>query len=78
MIKIDGSGKAYISLSKSFYRLESVKKAAEDFKDIGIFKVKEGRTIDITINPNESSESLTVAYEFCNYVLALMKNEAIV
>jgi hypothetical protein len=67
-----------ISLNKSFYAVDAVKKAAEDFKEIGDFSVHDKKNILVSIKVKDASQVEILGYEFCNYVLALMKNEALV
>ena len=79
IINVDNETKRVeIILNKSFYCVEAVKKAVEDFKEIGNFSVScdDGILISIKLKNEEGIEN--IGYEFCNYVLALMKNEGLV
>jgi len=79
MISIDKTKKRVIvNLNKEFYNVDSVKKAAEDFKDTSDISVSDKEAIIIIMKLKDSSYLNNIGYEFCNYVLALMKNEALV
>ena len=58
-----------ISLNKSFYAVDAVKKAAEDFKEIGDFSVHDKKNILVSIKVKDASQVEILGYEFCNYVL---------
>ena len=67
-------GCAVICLSSSFYRLEAVRQALEDFREVCSGKIREGAKMEIIIKPNDSSDPKVIGLEFCNYVLGLMRN----
>ena len=67
-----------ISLNHNFYSIDIVKKAIEDFKELGKFNISENKTILVSIQLDNKESIDTLGYELCNYVLALMKNEDVV
>ena len=76
-IQIDPKNKKVeISLNKNFYSIDAVKKAISDFKKVGNFSVSNKKSIIVSLKLKNSSDIENIGYEFCNYVLALMKNEA--
>ena len=79
MINIDQKEKKVkILLNKDFYNIEIVRKAADEFKEFGKFSVSGRDKISILIESVDESQIGSIGYEFCNYVLGLMKNEAVV
>lgn len=70
--------KIRIKLNKDFYDMDSIRKAAEDFSGVcsTVVNNKEGFGIILTSRGNKDIKIL--GYEFCNYVLALMKNNNVV
>lgn len=64
-----------IKLNKSFYDKESIKDAIVDFKGICNGKILNDN-IEIELIQKEEVENLKE--EFCNYVLGLMKNRALI
>jgi len=78
MISFDKNRKKVIvTMNKDFYNLDSVKKAAEAFKDAADISVSVKDKIIVSIMPDENMIDI-IGYEFCNYVLSLMKNEGLV
>ena len=72
------SKKVDISLNKKFYSIKAVKQASQDFKDICNCTIPKNKNIEISLKLKEDLDINTIGYEFCNYVLALMKNETLV
>jgi len=62
-----------ISLSKDFYSASSVKQALKDYKEICTGDLTSKDRLEIELKPK--SEINNLAEEFCNYVLALEKND---
>jgi len=64
-----------INFNRSFYNLESIKKAIQDYKGLADFDIEvEKENIKVNLK-NISPESRNVIKEeFSNYVLGLMKN----
>ncbi len=78
-IEIDYKSKEIgLCLSKDFYSVDAVKQAIEDFKGICDSSLSNKKDILISLKLKTDEDINIVGYEFCNYVLALMKNEAIV
>jgi hypothetical protein len=78
-ISIDEKNNAVkIILSNTLYPFDAVKKAAEDFRDIGDFTISKKNVTSIVIKLKDKDYISSIGYEFCNYVLALMKNEAFI
>lgn len=77
-VDIDKEGKSVrIKLSKDFYDMDSIRKAMEDFSGLCSATInREG--LEIVLTTKGKSDVKTLGYEFCNYVLALMKNNNIV
>jgi hypothetical protein len=67
-----------INLAKEIYSVEMVKCAVEDFKGVCKGSLKEGDNIFVLLELDDKEGLKKIGYEFCNYVLGLMKNEALV
>ena len=69
-----------ISFSSVLYKEESIDEAIEDFRDFCEFeKKREGNAINITLSHiKQDIDAKRLADEFSNYVLGLMKNNALV
>jgi hypothetical protein len=68
-----------ILLKKSFYDLNAVKEALEDFKEVCEGKIINKKSqIEINLKPKNKDFNNILRNEFCNYVLGLMKNKALV
>jgi len=64
-----------INFNKSFYTIDAIKKAIQDYKGIADFNIisdKKKYKVELK-NINLESEDI-IRQEFCNYVLGLMKN----
>lgn len=70
--------KIKICLNKQFYDLAAVKESLKDFKEVCTGKITEKKHIEITLNPKDINFNNIIGYEFCNYVLGLMKNKSLV
>lgn len=70
--------KVTIKLNKSFYDIDSIKMGIEDFSGPCSAIVNEKERFEIVLKSKGNSDICVLGYEFCNYVLALMKNENIV
>jgi hypothetical protein len=68
-------GQVRIRLNKNFYDRKSVEEALFDFGEICEGKIVSDE-IEVLLSPGEDIEN--ISEEFCNYVLGLMKNNAIV
>lgn len=83
-----------ILLNKQFYSIDAVKEAIIDFEDICIGRIIDDTaladgTIAVELEPKQETESnhgtgqnmetyAQLEGEFCNYVLGLMKNKALI
>ena len=76
-ITING-GKAVISFNPSFYSIESIREAADNYDDILKIKIRmSGNKIIVEMTQMNNNENiLNIADEFCNNVLLVMKNKA--
>ena len=78
-IKVDDKlKKVEIKLNKQFYTIEAVKKAVEEFKEICKISLSDKKDILVSLRLDTKEDVRIIGYEFCNYVLALMKSEALV
>ena len=64
-----------ISLNRNFYDLGSIRKSLRDFSGVCSGRVLCRRSFDVVIRPLGGGDAERIAHEFCNYVLAMMKNE---
>ncbi len=64
-----------INFNRSFYNLESIKKAIQDYKGLADFDISvDKKNIKVNLkNINPESKDI-IKGEFSNYVLGLMKN----
>ncbi len=71
--------KIQFSLNKKFYNEDAVKEALKDFEKVccGNYRKIKGKFL-ITLRPKSEKHFELLKDEFCNYVLALMKNKALV
>ena len=69
-----------ISLNKDFYDKGAIKETIAEFLDIYLVQIQneDDKNLFISINPKKIKVDETLGYEFCNYVLGLMKNKSIV
>lgn len=79
MIVNNRQNEARISLNKKFYDAEAIANSLNDFKKVcrGRIISKKSR-IDIILQPYNKMLMDRIGYEFCNYVLGLMKNKFMV
>ena len=77
MIEIE-ENKIKIELNKKFYDLDAVKESLKDFNKVCNGTIANKKVIEITLKPKDKSLTNILGYEFCNYVLGLMKNKTIV
>ncbi len=64
-----------IHFNNKLYNIGAIKEAADAFKDFFEFEIKEeGTHIIIELNFSNKDDNLTVAREFCNYILGVMQN----
>ncbi len=67
-----------IKLNLDFYSVEDLLAATNDFLDLGQINMAvddRNNNIIITISPKEAEDRLDIiGYEFCNYVLGMIKN----
>lgn len=72
-------GEVVISLNKKFYDLKAIKESLGDFKQVCSGKVEMAKKeIKIVLLSRGGKPDNTLGYEFCNYVLGLMKNKTLV
>ena len=68
-----------IVLKKSFYNLDTVKEALDDFKGVCEGKIiAKKNNIEVFLEAKNKNLEKSLNNEFCNYVLGLMKNKALV
>lgn len=68
--------KAEIKLKNSLYHKDVLTQAVTDFSDACTIDIKKEKlTSTIVIQTKIKKELTNTAYQFCNYVLALMKNK---
>ena len=68
-----------IVFKKSFYNLNSIKEALQDFKDVCEGRlIKKKNNIEVILKAKNKEFENNLDKEFCNYVLGLMKNKALV
>jgi len=67
-----------IRLNKNFYSINAVRKASNDFKNVCDCSILNKKDILISLRIKNHNDVNKIGYEFCNYVLGLMKNEALV
>lgn len=80
------NNKIKVRLNKRFYVLDAIKYSLEDFKEIADFDLKiNEKEYEIILKPKvglsediEDNEIEKIGPEFCNYVLAMMKNKSMV
>ncbi len=68
-----------INLNALFYNQEAIKESLREFRGLcnGKISSKAG-VISVRLMPKEKATLNVLGYEFCNYVLGLMKNNTIV
>lgn len=66
-----------ISLNQELYDSECISESISEFSSLEGVSIKKEKTGPIIIN-SEKEDPVIVAYEFGNYVLALMKNKGLV
>jgi uncharacterized protein YfbU (UPF0304 family) len=70
--------KKIVKLNKDFYHKEVINKAISDFNDLLDVKIlDQSYTLEISVL-NSDKEFSKISNEFCNYVLGVMKNNALV
>ncbi len=67
-----------INLSKDFYDIDSVRKCGEDFSGLCSAEIRQNGRLKIVLTQKGDVDIELLGYEFCNYLLALMKNTNIV
>jgi len=68
-----------IFLSSKLYDLQIIKEVLADFKEVCEGHIEESNLrIKIVLKPKEKDILDVIGYEFCNYVLGLMKNKLLV
>ena len=77
-VNAEGSDKVTISLSKDFYDIDSIRSSAKEFSNLCSTEIKENERFDVVLESKGEIDIKILAYEFCNYVLASMKNKNIV
>ena len=77
MIEVE-ENKIKIKLNKQFYDLNAVKESLKDFNKVCNGTIANKKGIEIVLKPKDKKLTNILGYEFCNYVLGLMKNKIIV
>jgi len=68
-----------ITFKKSLYDLDSVKEALKDFEKVCENSItNKKKCIEVTLKAKNKGLENNLNNEFCNYVLGLMKNKALV
>ena len=74
-IEIDEkSNKVVIGLNKDLYDIDSIKNCAEDFSRLCTAKVRSNGKVRVILEAKGEADISTLGHEFCNYLLAFMKN----
>ena len=61
--------------NKNFYNLRAVKKAIKAYQELADFQIKEHKnTVEVVMKKIDKEIEEVIEDEFCNYVLAEMKN----
>jgi len=69
----------YISLNKEFYNIQAIKEAIIDFEEICDGELNEDiKNYTLILKLKEQNDLCNIGYEFCNYVLGLIKNEYLI
>ena len=64
-----------ITFNKHFYKLPAIKKAIKAYKNLAKFGIKEEKNkIKVELSKIDKDVKNIIKDEFCNYVLAEMKN----
>lgn len=72
-------GRVVIILNKKFYDLNAIEESLHDFKQVCSGKIESAKKeIKIALMPKERKLNNALGYEFCNYILGLMKNKTLV
>jgi aromatic ring-opening dioxygenase LigB subunit len=78
-IKIDYSSKTVtVRFNPNIYQIEQIKKTISVFKGLCDASIIKKSDIFVHIKPKDISIMDSIGYEFSNYILGLMKNEAVV
>lgn len=75
MIEVE-ENKIKIKLNRQFYDLNAVKESLKAFNKVCDGVVVNKKVMEITLKSKNKSLTSILGYEFCNYVLGLMKNKA--
>lgn len=67
-----------IKLNEQFYDIKAVKESLKDFNQVCSGKIANKKDIEIILKPKDKSLTNVLGYEFCNYILGLMKNKTLV
>jgi len=70
--------KIRINLNKNFYSLIAVEESLKDFDKVCYSKIRNKNQIEVILEPKDKKLIKILGYEFCNYVLGLMKNKTLV
>jgi hypothetical protein len=72
-------GTALLKLNKAIYNLEAINETILVFQEVSEIKCKSGDFYYLTFKAGVSGECPDeIAFDFCNYIIALMKNKAMV
>jgi hypothetical protein len=71
-------GSVVIKLNRKFYDRESIDESIREFSDVFSASIVEGDCFAITITPKPGITARNLGPEFCNHVLAAMKNKNLV
>ncbi len=77
-VQVDAEdNKVTVVLDTRFYRSNSVRSSAEDFKNCCLVELEHiGNRVSVVLSPKSKEIDLnTVGYEFCNYVLGRMRSD---
>ena len=69
-----------VNFNKKFYNEEAIIEALIDFEDVSEWNIgnDDEDTMEIKLKPKDKKIISVLGYEFCNYVLGLMKNKSLV
>ncbi len=66
--------KVTIKLNRRFYNIGSIRRGIKDFSGLCSADVNNAEQFEIVLKSKGGLDVQILGYEFCNYVLALMKN----
>lgn len=79
MKKAEKNEKIRIKLNKRFYKISAINESIKEFENVCRGRVEEDKDFFVVeLESKEKAIGNILKYEFCNYVLATMKNNNLV